>query len=102
MVELGGAVALAVGFASRLVGLALVGDMVMAMITVTWSRGINSETIPPGYEFNVALAVLALVIACLGAGRLSVDAVIARRLSRGRDDSAPSGPDSGAAGVTNA
>ena len=82
VVELGGAVALALGLGARLAGLALFGDMVMAMVTVTWARGINSETIPPGYEFNVALAVLALVVVVFGAGRLSLDALIARRLAR--------------------
>ena len=80
IIESGGAIAMAIGFASRLAGLALFGDMVMAMITVTWANGINSEKLPAGYEFNVALAVLALVIVLLGAGRFSVDALIERRL----------------------
>jgi len=53
--------------------------MVMAMITVTWSRGINSEQVPPGYELNLTLATLALVMIVLGAGRFSVDAVVERR-----------------------
>ena len=87
--EFGGGIALALGLASRLAGLALFGDMVIAMITVTWVNGINSEKLPPGYELNVALAVLALVIVLLGAGRFSVDALADRRLSampRGRPD----------------
>ena len=54
--------------------------MVMAMITVTWANGINSEKLPAGYELNVALAVLALVVVLLGAGRFSVDALVERRL----------------------
>ena len=54
--------------------------MVMAMITVTWSTGINSHTAPPGYQLNLALAGLALVVAFLGSGRLSLDAEIERRL----------------------
>ena len=80
VIEFGGALALAVGFASRLAGLALCGDQVMAMITVTWAHGISSLTATPGYEFNLALAAMALVIVGLGAGRPSLDAVIARRL----------------------
>ena len=48
MVEFGGGVALALGLFSRLAGIALFGDMVMAMITVTWATGINSKTNPPG------------------------------------------------------
>jgi putative oxidoreductase len=79
-IEFWGGVAVAFGFCTRLAGLALFGDMVMAMITVTWSTGIASVTNPPGYQVNIALAVLALVLVLLGAGRYSVDAVIARRL----------------------
>jgi len=81
VIEFGGAIAVALGLASRLAGLALFGDMVMAMITVTWVNGINSEKLPAGYELNVALCVLALVVVLLGAGRFSVDAVIERRLT---------------------
>jgi putative oxidoreductase len=80
VIEFGGAIAVALGLATRLAGLALFGDMVMAMITVTWANGINSEKLPAGYELNVALAVLALVVVLLGAGRFSVDALIERRL----------------------
>jgi putative oxidoreductase len=80
VIEFGGALALALGLVSRLAGLALFGDQVMAMITVTWAHGINSLTSTPGYEFNLALAAMALVIVGLGSGRLSLDAVIGRHL----------------------
>jgi uncharacterized membrane protein YphA (DoxX/SURF4 family) len=53
----------------------------MAMITVTWATGINSVSNPPGYQLNLALAVLALVAALLGSGRFSLDAVIERRVA---------------------
>ena len=82
VIEFGGAIAVGVGLFSRLAGLALFGDQVMAMITVTWTNGINSETLTPGYEFNMALAVMALAIVFFGAGRASVDALIERRLQR--------------------
>jgi putative oxidoreductase len=81
VIELGGGIALALGLGTRLAGLALFGDMVMAMITVTWSTGINSQTAPPGYQLNMALGVLALVIAVIGAGRFSVDAYLERHLA---------------------
>ncbi len=84
LIEFGGGIAMAVGFCSRLAGLALFGDMVMAMITVTWSTGLVSFRDPPGYQINLALAVLALIVALLGAGRFSVDAVVGRKL--GLDD----------------
>src|SRR6516225_11971868 len=81
LIEFGSGLAMAVGLLARLAGLALFGDMVMAMITVTWATGINSSNPPPGYQLNLALAVLALVVALLGAGRFSLDALIHRRLS---------------------
>lgn len=80
IIEFGGAIAVAVGFCSRLAALALFGDQVMAMITVTWANGINAMTTKPGYEFDMALAVMALMIVALGAGRVSIDSVIERRL----------------------
>jgi putative oxidoreductase len=82
VIEFGGGIAMALGLGSRVAGLALFGDQVMAMITVTWVNGINSESVTPGYEFNVALAVMALAIFFLGPGRVSVDAMIERRLDR--------------------
>jgi putative oxidoreductase len=82
VIEFGGGIALALGLASRLAGLALFGDMVMAMITVTWASGIGSSPPShPGYQLNIALAALALVVAFLGAGRFSLDAVIERQLT---------------------
>ena len=80
VIEFGGGIALALGLAARIAGLALFGDMVMAMITVTWANGINSETLTPGYELNMALGVLALVIVIFGAGRFSVDALVERHV----------------------
>jgi len=54
--------------------------MVMAMITVTWATGINTASPPPGYQLNLALGVLALVVAILGSGRFSLDALVERRI----------------------
>jgi putative oxidoreductase len=82
VIEFGGALCVASGTATRVAAIALVGDQVMAMITVTWVNGINSLSAHPGYEFNVALTVLALTLVVFGAGRLSVDAVVERRLAR--------------------
>jgi putative oxidoreductase len=87
--EFGGGIALALGLASRLAGVALFGDMVMAMITVSWANGINSETPTPGYELNMALGVLALVIAFFGAGRFSLDALVERRVAAKDPSPAP-------------
>ena len=84
LIEFGGGVAVGLGLFARLGGIALVGDMVMAMITVTWATGINNVTNPPGYQLNLALAVLALVVALLGAARFSLDALIGQRLAARR------------------
>ena len=81
LIEFGGGIALALGLFSRLAGVALVGDMVMAMTTVTWATGINSKTAPPGYQLNLALAALALLVAVFGSGRFSIDTLIARTLA---------------------
>jgi putative oxidoreductase len=82
LVEFGGGIAMALGLATRLAGLALIGDMVIAMITVTWATGLDSN---PGFQINVALAALAIVMVFLGSGRFSVDALIDRNLA-GRSD----------------
>jgi putative oxidoreductase len=79
VIELGGGIALAFGFASRLAGAAIFGDMTMAIITVTAGNGFNAALPGGGVEVNLAFGVLALVIAFLGAGRFSVDAQLERR-----------------------
>jgi putative oxidoreductase len=90
LIEFGGGIAVGLGLLTRLAGLALFGDMVMAMITVTWATGINSATSPPGYQLNIAVGVLALAVALIGAGRFSVDALIVQRL-RLQGAAAPNG-----------
>jgi putative oxidoreductase len=80
-VEFFGGIALALGLFSRLAGLAIFGDMMMAIITVTHADGFNS-TASAGWELNMALGVLALVPAFFGSGRFSIDAVLERRLLR--------------------
>ncbi|GAB3861889.1 DoxX family protein [Nocardioides maradonensis] len=80
--ELGGGIAMALGLFTRLAGLALVGDMVMAMITVTGAEGFNPTGSGTGYQLNLAIAGLALAAALIGAGRFSLDARIAQALER--------------------
>jgi putative oxidoreductase len=79
-IEFFGGIALAVGLLARLAGAGIFVDMMMAIITVTWSNGINATTGKSGYELNLALGFLALVIAVFGAGRFSIDALLERRL----------------------
>jgi putative oxidoreductase len=84
LTEFGGGIAMALGLLTRLAGLALLGDMVMAMITVTWATGINPISAHPGYQLNLALAAMALAAVLTGGGRLSSDALIARSFRRKR------------------
>jgi len=79
-IEFFGGIALIFGLFSRLAGAAIFVDMMMAIVTVTWANGINATGGKSGYELNLALGVLALVIAVFGAGRCSIDALIERRL----------------------
>ena len=90
VIEFGGAMALALGLASRLAALALLGDQIIAMVTVTWAHGLASST-SAGYQLNLALAAMALVIVGIGAGRPSLDAIIGRRIRAGSDED-PSSP----------
>ena len=91
LIEFGGAIAMGLGLFSRVAGVALFGDMVMAMITVTWSTGIDPRANGPGYQLNLAVAGLALVVAFLGSGRFSLDSVIERVLTGSSTGTAPSG-----------
>ncbi len=81
IVEFFGGIAVGLGVLSRLAGVALVGDMVVAMITVTFHNGFTSSASGTGYELNVALATLAAAVALAGPGRLALDALFPRTTS---------------------
>jgi putative oxidoreductase len=76
-----GSIAVLLGIFGRLGALAIVGDMCMAMATVTFSNGVSSTLPGGGYELNLALAGLALVVALLGTGRYSLDRAAGRWLA---------------------
>ena len=80
--EFGGGVAMALGACTRLAGLALFGDMLLATVTVTWTTGLSSVTNPPGYQLNLALGALALAAALIGPGSYSLDGLISQALGR--------------------
>jgi len=82
IIECFGGAAVGLGILGRLAAAGLVGDMVMAMITVTFGNGIIGNSTGSGYELNVALAALALVVAIMGTGRLSLDALLRRLITR--------------------
>jgi putative oxidoreductase len=80
--EFFGGIAIALGLATRLAAVGLLCDMVIAMITVAWHNGIVGSAAGSGYEINVALAALAVAVALLGAGRLSLDFLAGRYLAK--------------------
>jgi putative oxidoreductase len=84
IIECFGGAAVAVGFFGRLAALGLVGDMVIAMITVTFQNGLTGDASGSGYELNIALAALALVIAIMGTGRFSLDRAVRPVLTKAR------------------
>jgi putative oxidoreductase len=73
VIECFGGAAVGLGILGRLAAAGLVGDMAVAMATVTFSNGIVSNRPGAGYELNLALAALAFVVALLGTGRFSLD-----------------------------
>jgi putative oxidoreductase len=82
IIECFGGAAVGLGIFGRIAALGLVGDMVIAMVTVTFGHGIIGNSSGSGYELNVALAALASVIAIMGTGRFSLDAGLRRLIAR--------------------
>jgi putative oxidoreductase len=76
-----GGILIAVGIFGRLAGLALAGDMIGAMVTITFAQGLAGPN-GLGYQLNLALIIPSLVIAFLGTGRISLDELLRRKLSR--------------------
>jgi putative oxidoreductase len=91
IIECFGGAAVGLGIFGRLAAAGLVGDMVMAMITVTFKNGVIGAG-GTGYELNIALAALALVVAVLGTGRLSLDTALRAIFLKDRAPSVPSAP----------
>jgi putative oxidoreductase len=82
IIECFGGAAVGLGIFGQLAAIGLVGDMVIAMITVTFSHGVGGNSSGSGYEINVALAALALVVAILGTGRFSLDVAVRNLIRR--------------------
>jgi putative oxidoreductase len=82
IVECFGGAAVGLGIFARIAAFGLVGDMVIAMITVTFKDGIVTSAGGTGYELNLALCCLALVVALQGPGRIALDAVLRHAAAR--------------------
>jgi putative oxidoreductase len=81
-----GAVALALGFFTRLAALAIAVDMACAIVLVhlkagffmNWSGTAKGE----GFEYHLLMIAIGLALLIKGGGRWSVDGIIAKKLRR--------------------
>jgi putative oxidoreductase len=80
LVELIGGAALVVGFAVPVFGTLLALDMLGAFLIVHAGNGLYIAN--NGFELVLALGAAALLFAAIGAGRFSLDYLIAPKLSR--------------------
>jgi putative oxidoreductase len=74
--EAGGAVLLVLGIGTRLVGILLAIEMVVAIATVVWRQGFVG-----GYSFELTLLTVALTLAVAGGGAFSIPAAVRRLTS---------------------
>ena len=81
LVELLGGLALVAGLLTRLAGLGLAAVMLGAVLVAHLSAGFF---LPNGYEFALTLLGAALALSLTGAGRWSLDAILARRAEPAR------------------
>ena len=79
LLEFFGGIALAVGLLTRLAGLGLAANMLGAIVLVHAAAGFFA---PNGVEFVLTLMAGALAIAATGAGRYSLDHLLASRRAR--------------------
>ncbi|HYI45617.1 MAG TPA: DoxX family protein [Actinomycetota bacterium] len=79
LAEFGGGALLALGLLTPLGAAAAAGVMIVAIVTVHWSNGFFNT--PGGYEFNLLVAVSAIVLAFTGPGRISFDNALGLELA---------------------
>jgi putative oxidoreductase len=77
--ELGGGLALALGFATPLSAAVVIATMLVATVSVHLEKGFFSQN--GGYELPLLFATAAAALAFTGPGRLSVDAALGLSLS---------------------
>jgi len=69
-----GGVALLLGFLVRLAAAGLIIIQVGAIFTVTWTHGFSVTQ--GGYEYNIVLIAICLVVICLGSGPYSLSGLL--------------------------
>ena len=68
--EFGGGILLVVGFLTRLAALAILVDMLVAIVKVHLPNGLFN---PKGFEFPMACAAIAFCLIITGAGPIAID-----------------------------
>jgi putative oxidoreductase len=71
--EFAGGILLIVGLLTRLAALAVCIDLIVAIDKVHWKNGLRG---PMGFEFPMSVATIAFALIFLGAGAISLDAVL--------------------------
>ena len=93
VLELVGGIFLVVGALTPLIALAVLVQQVLVIAYTNWYKGpdlLNTDgTYNGGYEYNVALGLLALLLLVFGAGRISIDRLFRRGKSDAEDDGLP-------------
>jgi putative oxidoreductase len=74
LAEFGGGILVMLGLLTPLAALALIVVMIVAVLTVHLKNGFFVTS--GGYEFNLALAGMALTLLIIGAGAYSLDSVL--------------------------
>lgn len=72
LVEFVGGVLLIMGLVTRCAALAVLIDMIVAIVKVHWKHGLLGAG---GYEFPLALAAIAFALLLFGGGSISIDAI---------------------------
>ena len=89
ILEFFGGILLLVGFLTRILAATFIVEMLVAGIKVHLPAGFDvfhfGDPMARGYEYNLALILLLLVVILLGAGPVSIDGAIAGRKGVGSD-----------------
>jgi putative oxidoreductase len=78
LLELIGGVFLLVGALTPLVALTVLVEQVLIVCYTNWYKKLYLLNAQGGYEFNVALGLLALLLLTFGAGRVAIDQLFRR------------------------
>jgi putative oxidoreductase len=90
LTELGGGLLIAAGLLTVAAAAALIGDMLVAIVTLTGAHGFFVETPNGGWEINFVIIGLLGALTLIGAGAWSIDSALG--LARNEEPAAPATP----------